>query len=347
MRPFYTPHQLRHDQDDILFINEHWGEIKEAYFQVLEALKAPTIEQPETPAPEGTGCECTWIKKTFIPTYFYITRDSSVADTPEEEIQEFFKNMVVAYEYTYERERFSSLVKLDVDGDVFVLPIPHVTGSNNLIVYTYSFTGIVDNSGYPDKYTPPFYNEMELRIYASSGVMHGNKISLTLHKAMDKEYLYLSHDNTETDPTPMTFKFLETVRQCTTEVEDKPEDTPDTPEDITPEGPLTARTVKVRFTPEYWYNDSPKFAAYCIDTQSWKEATKVVDDVVYYTFTEEEANNPTWMFTRHDPSQEIGWSSKLNQTADVVITFEDIIMDDVVTIDEFNTTAITVGSAYV
>lgn len=346
MRPFYTPHQLRHDQDDILFINDHWGEIKEAYFQVLEALKAPTIEQPETPAPEGTGCDCTWVNKTFIPTYFYITRDSSVADTPEEEIQEFFKNMVVAYEYAYGRERFSPLVKLDVDGDVYALPIPHVTGSNNLIVYTYSFTGIVDNSGYPDKYTPPFYNEMELKIYASSGVMHGNKISLTLHKDMDKEYLYLSHDNTETDPTPMTFKCLETIKPYV--AEDKPDNTPDTPDDNTPEGVLTPYTLKASFTPDYWDTSDAKFAVYCIDTQTWKEATKVVDGVIYYVFTEEEAvNDRLWVFTRHNPNQAIGWESKWNQTADINITFTDTVIDTVQYIDTDVTTSIDIGKAYV
>lgn len=209
MRPFYTPHQLRHDHDDILFINEHWGEIKEAYFQVLEALKAPS------------GCECTWIKKTFIPTYFYITRDSSVADVSKEDIQNFFNNLVVSYDYNYTRERFSSLVKLNVDGDVYALPIPHVTGANEFTLYAYSFIGIVDDSDYPERTNPPFYNEKPLNIYASTGVMYGNKISLTLYKDLDKGYLYLTHDNTETDPTPMTFKCLETVKQCTTEVEDK------------------------------------------------------------------------------------------------------------------------------
>ncbi len=44
----------------------------------------------------------------------------------------------------------------------------------------------------------------------------------------------------------------------------------------------------------------------------------------------------------------MNWNSKLNRTASVLIAFDDnTIMDDVVTIDEFNTTAITVGSAYV
>ena len=206
MRPFYTPHQLRHDQDDILFINEHWDEIKEAYFQVLEALKAP----------EG-GCKCTWIKKTFIPTYFYISRDSSVADVSEEELQNFFNNLVASYNYNDDRERFSPLVKLNVDGDVYALPIPHVTGSNELSLYAYSFIGSTSDS----KTNPPFYNETPLNIYANTGVMYGNKISLTLHKDLDEGYLFLTHDNTETDPTPMTFKCLETIKPYV--VEDKPE----------------------------------------------------------------------------------------------------------------------------
>lgn len=207
MRPFYTPHQLRHDQDDILFINEHWGEIKEAYFQVLEALKAP----------EG-GCKCSWVKKTLIPTYFYISRDSSVADVSDEEIQNFFNNLVASYNYTDDRERFSPLVKLNVDGDVYALPIPHVTGSNELSLYAYSFIGVIDDDSKFYKETPPFYKETYLNIYANTGVLYGNKISLTLYKDSTRGYLYLTHDNTETDPTPMTFECLETVKQCTTEV---------------------------------------------------------------------------------------------------------------------------------
>lgn len=344
MRPFYTPHQLRHDQDDILFINEHWEEIKEAYFQVLEALKAPTIETPETPTPES-GCECTWVKKTFIPTYFYISRDSSVADVSEEEIQNFFNNLVVSYNYSYERDRFSSLVKLNVDGDVYALPIPHVTGTNNLTLSAYSFTGI--DSGYPERTTPPFYNDIYLNIYATTGSMYGNKILLTLYKDTSNGYLFLSHNNTETDPTPITFKCLETIKPDV--LEEKPEDAPEaTPESDTPEGVLTNYTVKVRFTPDYWYDGDAKFAAYCIENQSWKETTKVVDGVVYYTFTEEEANaDSAWVFTRHNPNAEISWETKYNQTVDVGITFDNTIMNDVVTIDETNTTHITVGSAYV
>lgn len=209
MRPFYTPHQLRHDQDDILFINEHWDEIKEAYFQVLEALKAP----------EG-GCKCTWIKKTFIPTYFYISRDSSVADVSEEDIQNFFNNLVASYNYNDSRERFSPLVKLNVDGDVYALPIPHVTGPQDLTLYAYSFIGVVDDDRDFEKVIPPFYKETSLNIYANTGVMYGNKISLTLYKDSNRGYLYLSHDNTETDPTPMTFECLETVKQCTTEIKE-------------------------------------------------------------------------------------------------------------------------------
>ena len=354
MRPFYTPHQLRHDQDDILFINEHWGEIKEAYFQVLEALKAPTIEAP---APEG-GCECTWVKKTFIPTYFYISRDSSVADVSEEVIQDFFNNLVVAYNYDYGRERFSPLVKLSIDGDVYALPIPHVTGSNNLTLYAYSFIGIVDDSDDPERTTPPFYNEYPLNIYASTGVMYGNKISLTLYKDSSKGYLYLSHNNTETDPTPMTFKFLETVKQCTTEVEDKPEETPkpptpETPDYTTPvgvvEGVLTPYTLKVRFK-DTWYRDPGKFCLYSYSTKTRKEATKIVDDVVYFIFTEEEALTISYVdFEKHEPIKEPNKESKTHNTFGVTLKFYDTIMDDVVNIEDntYLNSYVPIGSAYI
>lgn len=318
---------------------------------ILVAEVDPTPDEPITPS----GCECTWVKKTFIPTYFYISRDSSVADVSEEEIQNFFNNLVVSYNYNYERERFSPLVKLNVDGDVYALPIPHVTGSNNLTLYAYSFIGIVDDSSYPERTTPPFYNQTPLNIYASTGVMYGNKISLTLYKDSYKGYLYLSHNNTETDPTPMTFKFLETIKPFVTEEDDPvvpPENNPDIPpeeDDDEPEGVLTPYTVKVRFSPDYWYDGDAKFGAYCIDTQTWKEATKVVDGVVYYIFTEEETNSDcTCIFTRHNPSSdEISWSTLLNQTNDIVVSFDTEILNDVVTIDANTTTQITVGSAYI
>ena len=317
---------------------------------ILVAEVDPSPDEPITPS----GCECSWIKKTFIPTYFYISRDSSVADVSEEEIQDFFNNLVVSYNYNYERERFSPLVKLNVDGDVYALPIPHVTGSNNFTLYAYSFNGIVDDSSYPERTTPPFYNEISLNIYATTGVMQGNKIMLTLYKDTYKDCLFLSHDNTETDPTPMTFKFLETIKPFVVEEDDEepvvpPEDNPDIPpEEDEPEGILTDYTVKVRFTPDYWHEGDAKFGAYHVETQTWKEATKVENDVVFYTFTEDEtASNSIWIFTRHDPTKEISWESKWNQTRDVGITFEDTIMDDVVTIDETNTTHITVGKAYV
>jgi hypothetical protein len=314
---------------------------------ILVAEVDPTPDEPITPS----GCECSWIKKTFIPTYFYISRDSSVDDVSEEEIQNFFNNLVVSYNYNYERERFSPLVKLNVDGDVYALPIPHVTGSNNLTLYAYSFIGIVDDSSYPERTTPPFYNETPLNIYASTGVMYGNKISLTLYKDSYKGYLFLSHNNTETDPTPMTFKFLETIKPFVAEEEPEvpPEDNPDIPPEEEPVGVLTPYTVKVRFSPDYWYDGDAKFGAYCIENQTWKEATKVVDDVVYYTFTEEETNSDcTCIFTRHNPSSdEISWSTLLNQTNDIVVSFDTEILNDVVTIDANTTTQITVGSAYI
>ena len=189
-------------------------------------------------------------------------------------------------------------------------------------------------------------NKIILSLAAEDLVIYSDLTSTERIPQDTAKVYYYKHIANEIEPVPMTFEFLENARQCTTEVEDKPEDTPDTPEDNTPEGVLTPYTLKAKFAYGSWYDY--KFSAYCIDTQSWKEATKVVDDVVYYTFTEEEAiTNSTWMFAIHEPSQEIGESSLVDNTEDIVITFEDTIMDDVVTIDKFNTTAITVGRAYV
>lgn len=385
MRPFYTPHQLRHDQDDILFINEHWGEIKEAYFQVLEALKAPTIETPETPTPEG-GCKCTWIKKTLIPTYFYITLDSTAEDLTDSEVAEIIKNTDVT---VISHEGFgSNLAEIPKQ---FPLVYLGKTAEGYKYTFPYSLADTIDSADYSTGHEKEILIQLHNRLSQynteNSSYMHGltetngtviyrdsygvggkwpatNKIILSLASYDRKIYpnlissertpqdtakvYYYKHIDNEIEAVPMTFEFLETVRQCTTEVEDKPEDTPNTPDNTTPEGVLTARTLKAKFTPEYWYHNNPKFAAYCIDTQTWKEATKVVDGVVYFIFSEEEATtNSAWVFTRHDPTQEVNWHSKLNQTADVGITFVDTIMDDVVTIDESSTTRITVGKAYV
>lgn len=128
--------------------------------------------------------------------------------------------------------------------------------------------------------------------------------------------------------------------------------TPETPDYATPEGVvegvLTPYTLKVRFTPDYWYDGDVKFTAYCEDTHKCKEANKIVDDVVYYIFTEEEVlNTRVWIFTRHNPTQEISWGSALNQTMHVSITFEDTIMNDVITIHDKTPKMITVGKAYI
>ena len=376
MRPFYTPHQLRHDQDDILFINEHWGEIKEAYFQVLEALKAPTIETPETPS----GCKCPWVKKTLIPTYFYITLDSTAEDLTDSDVAEIIKNTDVTvisdegwnipkqfplvylgkttegYKYAFPYsldDTQDGTDSADIGHEKFILIQLHNRLSQYNTENSSYMHGLTKTNGtriYRNSYGVggrwPATNKIILSLASENYQIYPNLISSERTPQDTAKVYYYKHIDNAIEPVPMTFEFLENARQCTTEVEDKPEDTPDTPEDNTPEGVLTARTLKAKFAYGSWYDY--KFSAYCIDTQSWKEATKVVDDVVYYTFTEEEAiTNSTWMFAIHEPSQEIGESSLVDNTEDIVITFEDTIMDDVVTIDKFNTTAITVGRAYV
>lgn len=343
---------------------------------ILVAEDTPTPDEPITPS----GCECSWIKKTFIPIYFYISRDSSVADVSEEYIQDFFNNLVASYNYNDSRERFSPLVKLNVDGDVYALPIPNVTGSNELALYAYSFIGVVDDDSYFKRETPPFYNETFLSIY-HTGVIHGNKISLTLYKDSNRGYLYLSHDNTETDPTPMTFKFLETIKPYAAEEEpevppennpdippeeDKPEDTPETPtpeipEDyITPvgvvEGVLSPYTLKVRFK-DTWYHDPGRFSAYHINMRTWRPATKIVDDVVYFIFTEEDVyycndkHWDGWVFSKHPPMpiEKMLRGNAKYESAGLNFRFNDTISDDVVNIEDIPDTnpRVNIGSAYI
>lgn len=392
MRPFYTPHQLRHDQDDILFINEHWGEIKEAYFQVLEALKAPTIEAPETPAPEGTGCECTWVNKTFIPTYFYITLDDTAKDLTDTDVEEIIKNTEVTV-MTY--EGFDS----ETAGIPKQSPLMYLgkTTEGYKYAFPYSMADTKDSANYSTGYEKVILIQLHNRLSQynteNSSYVHGitrtngtliyrdsygvggkwpatNKIILSLasedleiYPNLDWDYssgypsvqdtakvYYYKHIDNTIEPTPMTFKFLDTVKVVETAEEDKPDDTPDTPDDDTgnSEGVLTPYTLKASFTPDYWDTSDAKFAVYCIDTQTWKEATKVEDGVVYYVFTEEEAiNDRLWLFTRHNPNQAIGWESKWNQTADINITFVDTVIDTVQYIDTVVTTSIDIGKAYV
>ena len=253
MRPFYTPHQLRHDHDDILFINEHWGEIKEAYFQVLEALKAPTIETPETPS----GCNCTWVKKTLIPAYFYITLDSTAEDLTDSDVEEIIKNTDVSV--------ISCHNGFGYDTPDIPKQFPLIYLGKTAEGYKYAFPySLADNSDNADNSSArghekyiliQLHNRLSQYNTENSSYMHGltrtngtiiyrasdtkwpatNKIILSL-AAEDctiysdltsdipqdtaKVYYYKHIDN-EIEAVPMTFEFLETVRQCATEEEDK------------------------------------------------------------------------------------------------------------------------------
>lgn len=248
MRPFYTPHQLRHDQDDILFINEHWDEIKEAYFQVLEALKAP----------EG-GCKCPWVKKTLIPTYFYITLDSTAEGLTDSDVEEIIKNTDVTV-ISYDKE--------DSHADIpkqFPLIYLGKTTEGYKYAFPYSLADTPDSTtdydtGHEMCILIQLHNRLSQYNTENSSYMHGltetngtriyrdsygvggkwpatNKIILSLAAYDRKIYpnltssesmpqdtakvYYYKHIANEIEAVPMTFEFLETVRQCTTEVEDK------------------------------------------------------------------------------------------------------------------------------
>ena len=255
MRPFYTPHQLRHDQDDILFINEHWGEIKEAYFQVLEALKAPSVEAP---VPEG-GCKCNWVKKTLIPTYFYITLDSTAKDLTDSDVEEIIKNTDVTVssfegstDLIYEITKQFPLIYLGKTAEGYKYAFPYSLAdthcgdnygnsgySKHIIIQLHNRLSQynTENSSYMLGLTKTNATNVYRSSYVGSGIWPAtNKIILslaaddyTIYRDLDSERIpqdtakvyYYKHIANEIEAVPMTFEFLETVRQCGTEVEDK------------------------------------------------------------------------------------------------------------------------------
>lgn len=242
VRPFYTPHQLRHDHDDILFINEHWDEIKEAYFQVLEALKAP----------EG-GCKCTWVKKTLIPTYFYITLDSTAEGLTDSDVEEIIKNTdvtLICYErlgdHIDEIPKQFPLIYLGKTAEGYKYAFPYsLADSQDDISYNLEHEKVIliqlhntlsqyttENSSHMHGLTRP----TRTSIYRDSGDKWPatNKIILSLAADVFTIYpdlisdipqdnakvYYFKHIANEIEPVPMTFEFLETVRQYTTEIKE-------------------------------------------------------------------------------------------------------------------------------
>lgn len=145
-----------------------------------------------------------------------------------------------------------------------------------------------------------------------------------------------------------------------------PPPTPETPEPPTPEPPdyttpvgvvegiLTPYTLKVRFT-DIWYRNPGRFSVYNSRTDTWKAATKIVDDVVYFIFTEEEINHNDkwgeWRFAKHlpIPIQELNWENDTHETDSRALKFYDTIIDDVVNIEDstYISAYVNVGSAYI
>lgn len=144
--------------------------------------------------------------------------------------------------------------------------------------------------------------------------------------------------------------------------------TPETPDYTTPEGVvegvLSPYTLKIRFKNKSWYREPGRFSVYNDKTKKWKAATKIVGDVVYFVFTEEEAIftreeafSNVWGFRKHPPMpfQSLGPTNCTHILYGRNLLFVDTIMDDVVTIDDDiydtdhidDTTYVNVGSAYI
>lgn len=133
--------------------------------------------------------------------------------------------------------------------------------------------------------------------------------------------------------------------------------TPETPDYTTPEGVvegiLTPYVLKVRFIDDSWYHDPGRFSVYNSNTQTWIAATKIVNDVVYFIFTEEETDNTgKWVFTKHPPIpiQELNLENATHETNERSLGFSDTFSsDNVFTIYNYDSTSgfISVGSAYI
>lgn len=361
---------------------------------ILVAEDTPTPDEPITPS----GCKCTGVKKTFIPTYFYITLDSTAEDLTDSDVEEIIKNTDVTV-VTYEAIARGQLLGIPKQ---FPLIYLGKTEEGYKYAFPYSLADAQmyfnSDSGHEKNILIQLHNRLSQYNTENSSYMHGltktsgtrifrnsygsgsrwpatNKIILslaaedcTIYRDLNSERIpqdtakvyYYKHIANKIEPVPMTFEFLETVRQCTTGVEDKPEDTPNTPDYTTPEGViegvLTPYTLKVRFADKSWYRDPGKFCGYVIGTQTWKEATKIVDDVVYFIFTEYEVHNSSELYlTKHPPMpiQEVNLNNATHKKY-VRTTYKDTIMDDVVTINNnYNNNNvnehqwITIGTAYI
>ena len=140
----------------------------------------------------------------------------------------------------------------------------------------------------------------------------------------------------------------------------EPPEPPETPDYTTPvgvvEGVLSPYTLKVRFTDASWYRDPGRFSAYHVNMQTWRPATKIVDDVVYFTFTEEDVyycndkHWDSWVFSKHPPMpiEDMFRNNAIYELDGINLRFNNTIMDDVVNLEK-NTMNIKyhVGSAYI
>ena len=358
---------------------------------ILVAEADPSPDEPITPS----GCGCTWVKKTLIPTYFYITLDSTAKDLTDSDVEEIIKNTdvtVLSYEgygrETAEIPKQFPLIYLGKTAEGYKYAFPHSladtqdstdysTGHEKYIFiqlhnrlsqyntenssYMHGLTKTNGTTIYRDSYGVggkwPATNKIMLSLAAEDCTIYSDLTSERIPQDTAKVYYYKHIDN-GIEPVPMTFEFLETVRQCTTEIGDKPEETPkpptpETPDYTTPEGVvegvLTPYTLKVKFKGT-WYRDPGKFSLYCYGTKTRKEATKIVDDVVYFIFTEEEALTMSYVdFEKHEPVEVPTKESLTHNTFGFTLKFYDTIMDDVVDIEDNNYlhSYVPIGSAYI
>lgn len=134
------------DYDRIAFIAEHYEEMKQMYFTIMEHLKIPD---------GGSGGSSLWEEVnpiTFVPLYV------TFQDTPQEVIDNTTYMCTDYYNTTY----YKHMPLFKVEGNTYAIPLPfeELTDSNRIYLY-YVGTPYVLDDGHialfePDRLNIPF-----------------------------------------------------------------------------------------------------------------------------------------------------------------------------------------------
>lgn len=175
------------DYDRIAFIAEHYEEMKQMYFTIMEHLKIPDGE--------GGGGSSLWEEVspiTFVPLYV------TFQDTPQEVID----NTTYCYGY-YEYCKHMPLFK--VEGNTYAIPIPFEELTDNESVYLcYAGTPYALSDGHIALFEPGYLNVPFVESFSGNLNKHNHAIISGLNNS-------LSVDNLTDKPEEFTFNMIRPI----------------------------------------------------------------------------------------------------------------------------------------